>query len=64
MINDFYCIFVHTEMDLIAFWGPSNCVNTQPYLGYAILLHEVVKLRNSTSLFFNGSKGPDYKIHM
>ena len=31
-IVDFYCIFVLTEMNLIAFLGPSNCVNTQPYL--------------------------------
>ena len=28
-IKDFYCVFVRTEMYLIAFWGPSNCVNTQ-----------------------------------
>ena len=28
--KDFYCIgFVHTEMNLIAFLGPSNCVNMQ-----------------------------------
>ena len=28
-IKDFYCVFVRTEMDLIAFLGPSNCVKTQ-----------------------------------
>ena len=28
-INDFYCVYVRTEMNLIAFLGPSNCVNTQ-----------------------------------
>ena len=26
---DFYCVFVHTEINLIAFSGPRNCVNTQ-----------------------------------
>ena len=31
-IKDFYCAFVGTEMNLIAFSGPRNCVNTQPYL--------------------------------
>ena len=25
----FYCVFVRTEIDLIAFSGPRNCVNTQ-----------------------------------
>ena len=28
-IKDFYCIFVRTEKNLIAFLGPSNCINTQ-----------------------------------
>ena len=28
-IKDFYCVFVRTEMNLIAFLGPSNCVNRQ-----------------------------------
>ena len=28
-IKDFYCVFVRTEMNLIAFSGPRNCVNTQ-----------------------------------
>ena len=28
-INDFYGGFVRTEMNLIAFSGPSNCVNKQ-----------------------------------
>ena len=28
-IKNFYCIFVRTENNLIAFLGPSNCVNTQ-----------------------------------
>ena len=26
---DFYCVFVGTEINLIAFSGPRNCVNTQ-----------------------------------
>ena len=26
---DFYCVFVRTEINLIAFSGPRNCVNTQ-----------------------------------
>ena len=26
---DFYCVFVCTEINLIAFSGPRNCVNTQ-----------------------------------
>ena len=25
----FYCVFVRTEINLIAFLGPRNCVNTQ-----------------------------------
>ena len=28
-IKDFYCVFVCTEMNLIAFSGPRNCVNMQ-----------------------------------
>ena len=28
-IKDFYCVFVRTEINLIAFSGPRNCVNTQ-----------------------------------
>ena len=28
-INYFNCVFVRTEMNLIAFSGPRNCVNTQ-----------------------------------
>ena len=28
-IKDFYCVFVRTEMNLNAFSGPRNCVNTQ-----------------------------------
>ena len=32
-IKDFYCVFVRFAMNLIAFSGPRNCVNTQPYLG-------------------------------
>ena len=28
-IKDFYCVFVRTDMILIAFSGPRNCVNTQ-----------------------------------
>ena len=28
-IKDFYCIFVRFAMNLIAFSGPRNCVNTQ-----------------------------------
>ena len=26
---DFYCVFVRTEINLIAFLGPRDCVNTQ-----------------------------------
>ena len=28
-IKAFYCVFVRTEINLIAFSGPRNCVNTQ-----------------------------------
>ena len=28
-IKDFYCVFVRKDMNLIAFSGPRNCVNTQ-----------------------------------
>ena len=28
-IKDFYCVFVRFAMNLIAFSGPRNCVNTQ-----------------------------------
>ena len=28
-IKDFYCVFVRTEINLIAFSGPRTCVNTQ-----------------------------------
>ena len=28
-IKDFYCVFVRTEMNLIAFSRSRNCVNTQ-----------------------------------
>ena len=28
-IKDFYCVFVRTEINLIAFSGPLNCVYTQ-----------------------------------
>ena len=28
-IKDFYCVSVRTEMNLIAFSGSQNCVNTQ-----------------------------------
>ena len=38
-IKNFNCVFVRTKINLIAFWGPSNCVyirNTQPYLGLCI----------------------------
>ena len=43
-IQDFYCVFVRTEIILIAFSGPRNCVNTQyaalsgamDYIGHAL----------------------------
>ena len=38
-IKDFYCIFVRTEINLIAFSGPQNCVNTQ----YAALSGAMIK---------------------
>ena len=28
-IKDFYCVFIRFAMNLIAFSGPRNCVNTQ-----------------------------------
>ena len=28
-MKNFYCVFVRTENNLIAFLGPSYCVNTQ-----------------------------------
>ena len=28
-IKDFYCVFVRFAMNVIAFSGPRNCVNTQ-----------------------------------
>ena len=37
-IKDFYCVFVRTEMNLIAFSGSRNCVNTQ----YAALSGDMV----------------------
>ena len=37
-IKDFYCVFVRFAMNLIAFSGPRNCVNTQyPALSRAML---------------------------
>ena len=38
-IKDFYCVFVHTEMNLIAFLGPSDCVNTQYAALCGAMLH-------------------------
>ena len=32
--NDFYCVLIRTAMNLIAFWGPINCVNTSLIWGY------------------------------
>ena len=40
MKKSFYCVFVRTENNLIAFLGPSNCVNTQ----YAALSGAMNKL--------------------
>ena len=40
-IKNFYCVFVCTENNLIAFLGPSNCVNTQ----YAALSGAIVSLK-------------------
>ena len=38
-IKDFYCVFVRTEINLIAFSGPRNCVFTQ----YAALSGAMIK---------------------
>ena len=43
-IKDFYCVFVRTEIHLIAFSGPRNCVNTQ----YAALSGAMSLLLNDT----------------
>ena len=48
-----YCNFVRTEMNLIAFLGPSNCVNTQ----YAVLSGAMHKqIREQTTKVLNGEK--------
>ena len=40
-IKDFYCVFVRTEMNLIAFSRSRNCVNTQ-YAALSGAKHQVV----------------------
>ena len=40
-MKDFYCVFVRTEMNLIAFSGPRNCVNTQ----YAALSGAMISVK-------------------
>ena len=45
-IKDFYCVFVRTEMNLIAFSGPRNCINTQ-YAALSGAMHDRVEHENS-----------------
>ena len=49
-IKDFYCVFVRTEMNLIAFLGQSDWVNTQPYLGLCVQVF--IKSQRSLFAFF------------
>ena len=44
-MKDFYCVFVCTEMNLIAFSGPRNCVNTQyAVLSGAMHVHDQIQI--------------------
>ena len=46
-IKDFYCVFVRTEINLIAFSGPGNCVNTQ----YAALSGAMIVSRKNVLIY-------------
>ena len=48
-IKDFYCVFVHTEMNLIAFSHSRNCVNTQ-YAALSGAMGEALKLPTKSGL--------------
>ena len=51
-IKDFYCVFVCTEMNLIALSGPRNCVNTQyAALSGAMLMSAVFYVLPAPSRF-------------
>ena len=54
--KDFNCIFVHTEMHLIVFFGPSNCVNTQPYLGVCTVQRWLILYKNTCMEFLLNKK--------
>ena len=44
---DFYFVFVRTEINLIAFSGPRNCVNTQ-YAALSGAMIIIFKVKRST----------------
>ena len=46
-IKDFYCVFVRTEINLIVFSGPQNCVNMQ----YAALSGAMVHVALVCTIF-------------
>ena len=62
-IKGFYCVFVRFAMNLIAFSGPRNCVNTQ----YAALpramafgVGEMLTLRSTAVLPSGSSESPSH----
>ena len=57
-IKGFYCIFVRTKMNLIAFLGPSNCVNTQYAALSGAMFHSVFDAINfgCSIIYFEGTQ--------
>ena len=51
-IKEFYCVFVRTEINLIAFSGPRNCINTQ----YAALSGAMPCLKQTNLDYPNGER--------
>ena len=62
---DFYCVFVRTEMNLIAFLGPRNCVNT-PYsaLSGAMMCLFRLTIVSMTILGMFVYKGQVFKVYL
>ena len=50
-MKDFDCVFVRTEMNLIAFSGPRNCVNTQYAVLSGAMVIKLLLLPNTQMLY-------------
>ena len=55
-IKDFYCVFVRTEINLIAFSGPRNCVNKQYAALSGAMCLEILKIMMLYLVFYHQDK--------